>query len=88
MASCITADQNGFIVLDGVAVFPNCSSVVLTQTEFQDLQASANNDLLQLTLADGAQIAGSILLVWAVGYSFRVLIQFLKTLDTEKEIQP
>lgn len=36
---------------------------------------------LQLTPAEGAQIAGSILAVWAVGWGFRTLIRHLKTSD-------
>lgn len=36
---------------------------------------------LQLTPAEGAQIAGAILAVWAVGWGFRTLIRHLKTSD-------
>lgn len=36
---------------------------------------------LQLTGAEGAQIAGAILAVWAVGWGFRILIRHLKTSD-------
>lgn len=57
-----------------------CSNyVVLSQIEFTNLQDSASNNILQLSAADGALIAGSILALWAVGYAFRVLIKFLKS---------
>lgn len=36
---------------------------------------------LQLTPAEGAQIAGAILAVWAVAWGFRTLIGHLKTSD-------
>ena len=36
---------------------------------------------LQLTGAEGAQIASAILAVWAVGWGFRTLIRYLKTSD-------
>lgn len=36
---------------------------------------------LQLTPAEGAQIAGAILAVWAVGWGFRTLIRHLKSSD-------
>lgn len=32
---------------------------------------------LQLDAADAAQLAGAVLLVWATGYAFRVLIRTL-----------
>lgn len=36
---------------------------------------------LQLTPAEGAQIASAILAVWAVAWGFRTLIRHLKTSD-------
>lgn len=36
---------------------------------------------LQLDTADGAAISSAILLVWGVGWGFRVLIQTLKQTD-------
>lgn len=36
---------------------------------------------LQLTPAEGAQIASAILAVWAVGWGFRTLIRHLKSSD-------
>lgn len=36
---------------------------------------------LQLTPAEGAQIASAILAVWAVGWGVRVLIQLIRTPD-------
>lgn len=36
---------------------------------------------LQLDAADGAAISSAILLVWGVGWGFRVLIQTLKHTD-------
>jgi len=43
---------------------------------------------LQLDVAAGAAISGAILLIWGVGWGFRVLIQTLKYTDgnsTEEE---
>jgi hypothetical protein len=43
---------------------------------------------LQIDAAEGAQIAGAILAVWATGFGIRMLIQTLKTSDgnsTESE---
>lgn len=37
--------------------------------------------VLSLTLEDGAAISSAILLVWAVGFGFRALVQTLKTTD-------
>lgn len=34
---------------------------------------------LQLDAAEGAQIAGAVLAVWAVGWAFRMLIKALST---------
>jgi len=84
MANCVIADQNGYLVLDANSAPPNCQSVLLAQSDYLDLQEAISNSIWNLSLAEGAQIAGAILLVWAVGYSFRLLIQFLKTTD-EKE---
>lgn len=36
---------------------------------------------LQLDVADGASIAGAVLVVWGVGWAFRALIQTLKNTD-------
>lgn len=36
---------------------------------------------LQLTAAEGAQIAGAVLAVWAIGWGFRVLVRVLKNTD-------
>lgn len=47
--------------------------------------AETANPWNQLSAVQGAQIAGAILVVWAVGYAFRVLIKSLRTID-EKEI--
>lgn len=39
-----------------------------------------------LTAADGAHIAAAILAVWAVGFGFRALIQFVReSSQTERE---
>lgn len=35
----------------------------------------------QLDISDGASIAGAVLVVWGVGWAFRVLIQTLKNTD-------
>ena len=37
--------------------------------------------LLDLSLGDAAQISSAVLLVWAVGYGFRVLIRTLNSVD-------
>jgi hypothetical protein len=37
--------------------------------------------LLSLSPEEGAQISSAILLVWAAGWAFRVLIQALRTSD-------
>lgn len=36
---------------------------------------------LQLTTAEGAQIAGAVLAVWAVGFGIRMLAQTLRNTD-------
>lgn len=38
---------------------------------------STSIPLLELTLEQGSQIAGAILLVWGVGYVYRVIAQHL-----------
>ena len=35
--------------------------------------------LLEMTVEEGAQIAGAVLAVWAVGWAFRALIQALRS---------
>lgn len=40
-----------------------------------------NNPVLNLDLQAGGQISGAILLVWVVGYGFRILIQALRQTD-------
>ena len=37
--------------------------------------------VLSLSLEEGAEISSAVLLVWAVGWCFRALIQTLKTVD-------
>ena len=44
--------------------------------------------LFEMTPQEGAQIAGAVLAVWAVGWGFRVLIRTLRNTDgnqTEEE---
>jgi hypothetical protein len=45
------------------------------------LVVSINSPPFNLTEAEGAQIAGAILAVLAVGWAFRVLIQLLRSSD-------
>ena len=37
--------------------------------------------LLEITVEEGAQIAGAVLAVWAIGWGFRVLVRVLKNTD-------
>ena len=78
---CLVADVQGVlsVVQPQPADITTCTYVVGNYAEVA-------NPWNQLTSADGALIGGAILVVWAVGYAFRVLIQFLKTLD-EKETE-
>ncbi len=46
-----------------------CTVTVIHQISFP---------LFELTPEEGAQIAGAVLAVWAVGWAFRVLIQTLR----------
>ncbi|QHI96754.1 hypothetical protein GT347_01345 [Xylophilus rhododendri] len=43
------------------------------------LQVEVTTPILNLSLEDGAQIASAILVVWALGWAFRALIQTLKS---------
>lgn len=36
---------------------------------------------LQLSAVEGAQIAGAVLAVWAIGWGFRTLVRVLKNTD-------
>ncbi len=47
--------------------------------------ATLDIPVLNLSASDGALIAGAILALWAVGYSFRVLIQVLRKTDGDPQ---
>ena len=55
---------------DPIAI--NCSSAC-TVTVVHELSLPP----LQLDAAEGAQIAGAVLAIWAIGWAFRMLIQAL-----------
>lgn len=54
------------------ATFEACDAVILSGTEYANQQW-----LSQLTLQDGADIAGAMLLVLAVAWAFRMCIRAL-----------
>lgn len=69
MAQCVAFDANG--VLMSSTADPCTTMVVLTPAEYGAMSLAP----FQLSLADGAQIGLAILSVWAVGWSFRMLIR-------------
>ena len=71
----IKADGNYLLENTTSTPLDQCAYVVGSLAETQALA----NPFFSLSLADGALIAGAILALWAVGYVFRVLIQFLKS---------
>jgi len=58
-----------------------CSSscVVTIQHEFI-------TPVLNLSLQEGGQIAGAVLLVWAAGFVFRVLIRMVRDTDNKSSL--
>jgi hypothetical protein len=78
---CLSADAAGVLSV----INPQPSDVTACSIVVGNYAESAN-PWIQLTTGDGALIAGAILAVWAVGYSFRVLIKVLKHTD-EKETE-
>ena len=57
---------------------PTGSHVLLTVAEAGQ---TPTHPLLALSPAEGAQISGAILLIWGVGWGFRVLVQTLRNTD-------
>lgn len=55
---------------------PVGSHVLLTGAEASQ---QVSSPLLNLTAAEGAEISSAILLVWAVGWAFRALIQAIRS---------
>lgn len=77
MTACFEPDQSGALIYSDPqpADTSTCAYVVGSTAEFQGLA----NPFYSLSADEGALIAGAILALWAVGYAFRVLIQFLKS---------
>ena len=70
MALCVQVDLDGFIqAVQPQPVETDACAWVLVSGE------QVGNELLNLTAEQGAQIGASILLVWAVAFSFRMIIR-------------
>lgn len=79
MSTCVVADS-ATGVLSVTATDPCTTLVVMTPAEFVGLSASP----LNLTPSDGAELAASILGVWAIAWALRSLARALNT-DGEVE---
>jgi hypothetical protein len=76
---CLGQDANGFVyVIDPQPT--DLSGCTLVGGSYSELGSS----VWDITAEQGAQIAGSILLLWALAWVFRQVAQFLKTFDEEK----
>lgn len=70
MAFCVQVGLDGAIyAVDPQPVVTDSCSLVLVSGE------EAGNDLLNLTAEQGSQIGGAILLVWALAFTFRMIIR-------------
>lgn len=70
MAFCVQVGLDGAIyAVDPQPVVTDSCSWVLVSGE------EAGNDLLNLTAEQGSQIGGAILLVWALAFTFRMIIR-------------
>jgi hypothetical protein len=85
MALCVVTSRTDSLASAGEAAFANgeytCPAggyVLLTPSEANQ---QINIPLLQLSPAEGAAISSAVLLVWAVAWAFRALIQTIKSSD-------
>lgn len=56
--------------LDSAGDIATCQYLVISGTEYTDLQAAGLSDALNITPEQGSLIGGAILLVWAIGWVF------------------
>lgn len=69
--------DGGYVDPGGGGTTVTCSVSPCSITVHHEVQIS--HPLLDLTPAEGAQIAGAILAIWAIGYIFRMLRQALNS---------
>lgn len=71
----------------GAAGLPCDSILQLSSTELLSVQSALTGNIFPtLTIADGGLIGGSILLVWAIAFGIRAVMDVINVSSTEKEI--
>lgn len=77
---CVEVAANGTIraVYPQPVDFSTCSLVVGSYSEL-------SADLFQITPAQGAEIGGSILLIWAIAWAFRMVVRSIVIVDERNE---
>lgn len=77
---CAAVDPNGLVyVLDPQPVdITTCGLVIQSSIE-------AASSPFSMTPEQGAQIAGAILMIWAIAFTFRMLIRALNVDTTEEK---
>ena len=73
-------DMVDFVIIGNTSTPPeNCAMVALTGAEYQSIVSGP----FALTVEQGAQVGGAILLVWAIAWVFRALSRILSTDEKE-----
>ena len=82
MAQCLRILTNGNLLLDTASVFPDCQNSSLVVLNSGEALIALQPTIFQpLTLEEGALIGGSMLLVFAAAFGFRILFSMRITSD-------
>lgn len=77
---CVQLDTSGYLVaVDPQPVDASTCTLVVTSG------SEALNSPFAITPEQGSEIAGAVLVVWALGYVFRLLVRALSTGENPKE---
>jgi hypothetical protein len=85
MALCVVTGRTGSLESAGEAALTNgehtCGAGAYLLLTPSEANQQIDIPLLQLSPAEGAAISSAVLLVWAVAWAFRALIQTIKSSD-------
>jgi hypothetical protein len=77
MAVCLEIKNNGSTIINTTEVFPSCTSgmALMTVQEIQE-KTTTNNNGLGLVFSN--ELVAAVAALWAVAFTFKVLISILK----------
>lgn len=76
---CLTDTGTGYVLTNPQPVeYTACTHILVNPTEI-------SSDIFNITAAQGGEIGGAIVLVWAVAFAYRAAIQALNFNESEKE---